>query len=72
MNKTILFLGIFWVLSICITQKSLAQGSVPDVAVGAPDPQLSQWENDYLDRQAAVFLDSVKAVINKSPPILKE
>jgi len=72
MKKSILFLSIFWMLSICITQKSVAQGRVPDVKVGAPDPQLSQWENDYLDRQAAVFLDTVKAVMAKYPPVIKE
>ena len=26
---------------------------------GKPDPQLSQKDNDYLDRQAKVFLDTV-------------
>ncbi|MGC9355794.1 MAG: hypothetical protein ACP5D9_18250, partial [Mariniphaga sp.] len=35
---------------------------------GAPDPQLSQKDNDYLDRQAAVFLDSVQSVLDKYPP----
>ena len=39
---------------------------------GIPDPQLSQKDNDYLDRQAAVFLDSVKAVLSKYPPATKE
>ncbi|MCK4990548.1 MAG: hypothetical protein KAS29_08685, partial [Bacteroidales bacterium] len=27
---------------------------------GAPDPQLSQKDNNYLDRQAKVFLDTVQ------------
>jgi len=39
---------------------------------GYPDPQLSQLDNDYLDRQAAVFLDSVKSIIAKYPPVLSE
>jgi len=72
MKTTFLFLSIILMSGIFLAQKSMAQGSIPDVAVGAPDPQLSQWDNDYLDRQAAVFLDSVKAVIGKYPPVLKE
>ncbi|MCY1723207.1 MBL fold metallo-hydrolase [Prolixibacteraceae bacterium Z1-6] len=35
---------------------------------GAPDPQLSQKDNDYIDRQAAVFLDSVLSILNTYPP----
>jgi len=37
---------------------------------GKPDPQLSQKDNDYLDRQAKVFLDTVQAVISKFPPAI--
>ncbi len=39
---------------------------------GVPDPQLSQKDNDYLDRQAKVFLDTVQSVIAKYPPSVKE
>ena len=39
---------------------------------GYPDPQLSQKDNDYLDRQAAVFLDSVQSILTKYPPVLRE
>jgi L-ascorbate metabolism protein UlaG (beta-lactamase superfamily) len=35
---------------------------------GIPDPQLGQEDNDFMDRQAAVFLDSVRSVINNFPP----
>lgn len=35
---------------------------------GKPDPQLSQKDNDYLDRQAKVFLDSVSVLLNQFPP----
>jgi len=37
---------------------------------GKPDPQLSQKDNDYLDRQAKVFLDTVSAVLSKFPPTI--
>jgi len=36
---------------------------------GKPDPQLSQKDNDYLDRQAKVFLDTVQSILSKYPPI---
>lgn len=35
---------------------------------GKPDPQLSQKDNDFLDRQAKVFLDTVSALLNQFPP----
>jgi hypothetical protein len=35
---------------------------------GKPDSQLSQKDNDYLDRQATVFLDSVQSILVKYPP----
>jgi len=35
---------------------------------GKPDPQLSQKDNDYLDRQAKVFLDTVNVLLNQFPP----
>lgn len=33
---------------------------------GKPDPQLSQKDNDYLDRQAKVFLDTIQAILAKN------
>jgi L-ascorbate metabolism protein UlaG (beta-lactamase superfamily) len=72
MNKPLFYLIILCLASIAFVSQSAAQSNNPDVAVGTPDPQLSQWDNDYLDRQAAVFLDSVKAVLAKYPPVLKE
>lgn len=35
---------------------------------GKPDPQLSLKDNDYLDRQAKVFLDSVTVLLSQFPP----
>ena len=35
---------------------------------GFPDAQLSQEDNDYLDRQAKVFLDTVQSIISEFPP----
>jgi L-ascorbate metabolism protein UlaG (beta-lactamase superfamily) len=37
---------------------------------GKPDSKLSQKDNDYLDRQAKVFLDTVSSVISKFPPTI--
>ena len=39
---------------------------------GVPDKQLSQKDNDYLDRQVAVFLDSVQSIISEFPPQINE
>jgi glyoxylase-like metal-dependent hydrolase (beta-lactamase superfamily II) len=39
---------------------------------GKPDPQLSQEDNNFLDRQAKVFLDSVQSIIEKFPPSINE
>jgi len=39
---------------------------------GLPDTQLSQEDNDYLDRQAKVFLDTVQAIISEYPPQINE
>ena len=39
---------------------------------GIPDPQLSQKDNDFLDRQAKVFLDTVQSIIDKYPPAINE
>jgi len=52
--------------------KVAAQNSKTNNGGGSPDPQLSQKDNDYLDRQAAVFLDTVQTVLAKYPPVLKE
>ena len=38
---------------------------------GIPDPQLSQKDNDYLDRQAKVFLDTIQSIIAEFPAIGK-
>ena len=39
---------------------------------GEPDPQLSQEDNDYLDRQAEVFLDTVLSILSEYPAEIKE
>lgn len=35
---------------------------------GNPDPQLSQRDNDFIDRQDVVFLDSVQSILSEYPP----
>lgn len=39
---------------------------------GFPDKQLSKKDNDYLDRQATVFLDTVQSIITEFPPQINE
>ncbi|MFA6271468.1 MAG: hypothetical protein WC657_09795, partial [Candidatus Paceibacterota bacterium] len=70
--KTIIFyLTMLCVVSLALANRAQSQ-SMKTNAGGSPDPQLSQKDNDYLDRQAAVFLDTVKAVLAKYPPVVKE
>ncbi len=71
--KTIIFyLTILCVVSIALANKAESQNMKANTGGGSPDPQLSQKDNDYLDRQSAVFLDSVQAILAKYPPVLKE
>jgi len=35
---------------------------------GKPNPQLSQKDNDFINRQDAVFLDSIQSVLAEFPP----
>ena len=52
--------------------KTVAQSMQKHKEGGLPDPQLSQKDNDYLDRQASVFLDSVKTILAVYPPVIHE
>ena len=58
----ILFLTVIW------TNEIQAQVKVG----GFPDPQLSQKDNDHLDRQAKVFLDTVQSILSEFPPLINE
>lgn len=71
--KTIIFyLTMLYMVSIALANKAESQNPKANTGGGSPDPQLSQKDTDYLDRQAAVFLDSVQAILAKYPPVLKE
>jgi len=39
---------------------------------GKPDPELSQKDNDYIDRQDRVFLDTVQTIVAKYPPVVHD
>jgi len=39
---------------------------------GTPDPQLSQEDNDFLSRQAGVFLDTIQSILTNYPPSIHE
>lgn len=62
----LILLNLFWII------QATAQYVKPQEVDGLPDPQLSQKDNDYLNRQAAVFLDTVQSILHKYPPVLKE
>jgi hypothetical protein len=65
-NIMLVFILLFSCISLMAQQYDDKNGG------GIPDPQLSQEDNDYLDRQANVFLDSVLSVIAKYPPSANE
>ena len=69
-----IFLCIFGLLFLGFSgcEKAVAQMVQTPGGGGLPDPQLSQKDNDYLDRQAKVFLDSVQALLAVYPPVIRE
>ena len=70
MKYLLIFLTVC-LISVANAKNAKAQNK-SNAGGGIPDPQLSQKDNDYLDRQATVFLDSVKAVLSKYPPAARE
>lgn len=75
MKKTSLVcvrLVLFLVLICLVPIFSNAQFHDPKKGGGYPDKQLSQKDNDYLDRQAKVFLDTVQSILSKYPPQTEE
>lgn len=64
--RYLLVLGMMW------ANLAVAQSVRPVEGGGWPDVVQSQKDNDYLNRQSAVFLDSVQAILRKYPPVLKE
>jgi L-ascorbate metabolism protein UlaG (beta-lactamase superfamily) len=68
--NTIRFLiGIFLFFTL---SKSFAQVYDKRKEAGKPDPQLSQKDNDFVDRQDKVFLDTVNAILARYPPTIPE
>ena len=69
-----IFLCIFGLLFLGFSgnEKAVAQMVQTSGGGGLPDPQLSQKDNDYLDRQAKVFLDSVQSLLAVYPPVIHE
>jgi L-ascorbate metabolism protein UlaG (beta-lactamase superfamily) len=72
MKKRVIGLLLLILITGGTIVKIVAQNSKANTGGGSPDPQLSQKDNDYLNRQAAVFLDTVRTVLAKYPPVLKE
>lgn len=64
--QKIVFHLIFLMLVLISSFRAEAQIYDKKQGGGSPDPQLSQKDNDYLDRQAKVFLDTIQAVLSKN------
>ncbi|HSO88457.1 MAG TPA: MBL fold metallo-hydrolase [Draconibacterium sp.] len=71
-NKNILVLIIAVSIIFAFVSGISAQRYDDKKGGGKPDPQLSQEDNDYLDRQAKFFLDTVQSIIAKYPPSANE
>jgi L-ascorbate metabolism protein UlaG (beta-lactamase superfamily) len=70
-NKILIFIVLFSL--VCASGNLSAQMFDKKKGGGKPDPQLSQEDNDYLDRQAKVFLDTIRVILSKnSPTVLPE
>jgi L-ascorbate metabolism protein UlaG (beta-lactamase superfamily) len=73
MMNFILRATIIALLSCCITCMAVqGQKKSSGNDKSKPDPNLSQKDNDYIDRQDRVFLDSVNTILTAYPPVLKE
>lgn len=68
----LIYIGLFLVLIITAGTENAFSQTGKAIVPGIPDPQLSQEDNDFMDRQAAVFLDSVRSVITRFPPSRQE
>ena len=65
-------MAILLAFLFCNPGKLLAQVYDKKSGGGTPDPQLSQKDNDYLNRQAKVFLDTISSILSQYPPALPE
>ena len=72
MKRIFLSLVIILTISISAIDRSVAQVYDRMEGGGKPDPQLSQKDNDYLDRQAKVFLDTIQSILSKFRPTFPE
>ena len=65
--------GIALIFFLLISGLSLsAQTYIKRGAAGIPDPQISQKDNNYIDRQAQVLLDTVSNILSKNMPSYPE
>jgi len=69
-SKKLALISLFFVL-INLTEVK-AQTYDKKQGGGSPDPQLNQKDNDYLDRQAKVFLDTVQSILAKYPAVIHD
>ncbi|HEX5025715.1 MAG TPA: hypothetical protein VFV68_10600, partial [Agriterribacter sp.] len=63
---------VLWITLSCIAGNISAQQYDKKKAAGKPDPQLSQKDNDYIDRQDQVFLDTIRVMLSKYPATVPE
>jgi L-ascorbate metabolism protein UlaG (beta-lactamase superfamily) len=70
-GKNFIYIPILFLL-VFSSLHSAGQFHDPKKGGGLPDKQLSQEDNDYLDRQAKVFLDTIQSILSLHPPTFPE
>lgn len=68
MLQRLLILLVF----VCICPYTFGQVYDKKVGGGKPDPQLSQKDNDFIDRQDKVFLDTVQSILKTNHPAIHD
>jgi L-ascorbate metabolism protein UlaG (beta-lactamase superfamily) len=71
-NTKFYFIFIFLLIFFSAIKIADAQKKSSKEEEAKPDPHLSQKDNDYIDRQAKVFLDSINAILSSYPPVIHE
>ena len=72
MKQIFFHLIIIVLVILSVVHRSAAQKYDRKQGGGSPDPELSQKDNDYIDRQDKVFLDTVQSILAKYPPVVHD
>lgn len=72
MKKIFFYSIVLLGISLSVVNRLTAQVYAKKQEGGSPDHQLSQKDNDYIDRQDKVFLDTIQSILIKYPPVVHD